>query len=107
MERDHDWIVRTQWIGQAVSDLYIPAFGRERPEDAIVHDQDSAEILVQIAAVRRVVHAVMGRRVQEPFDRAQATDMLGVQELLVPKIDDQQGADNDRVKPGQRQRQKE
>ena len=49
--------------------------------------QDAAVVLVEIAIVHGVVHAVVGRRGEGPVEPAQPANLLGVDPVLVEQID--------------------
>jgi hypothetical protein len=83
-------------------------FGLERAEDPVPHDQDAAEVTVQVDRVRAVVHAVVGRRVEDELHRpGQVLDQLGVDEELVDEVEPVSDVQRPRRQAEQRQRQPE
>ncbi len=60
---------------------------REGPEHPVPDDQDAAVVAVQVAALRGVVDAVVGRRVEDVLEGArQLADPLGVHPELVDEV---------------------
>lgn len=63
-------------------------FGFKCAEQAIPDNQHAAVIAIQIGDVLTVMHPVMRRRVEQPFERGrQALDRFGVNPKLVQQAD--------------------
>ena len=60
----------------------------EGPEQPVPDDEDAAVVLVEVLAVRSVVHAMVRGRVEDEFDRlGQAVDRFGVDPELVEQVE--------------------
>ena len=73
-------------------------------EQPVPHDEDAPVVPVEVPTVAPVVDPVRRGRVENAFDRLEAVDCVGVDPILIEKVDapcraDQRGAD-----PEQRQR---
>ena len=79
----------------------------ERAEQAIEYDQDAAVILVEAGLVRRVMHAMVRRRVEHEFERTQPRCKLGMDEELIGQVDAEHRDDGKRMKSDPDQRQEE
>ena len=78
-------IERADLFHDAVATGLVGAVLRnECPKQPIPDDQDSAVVPIQIARINRMVDPVMGRCVEEKFDRLpQSVDSFGVKPELV------------------------
>ena len=92
-------------LGQAVDRLFL--LGLKRAEHPVPDDQRAGVVLVQILGIARVVHAMMRRRVEHPFQRAQLADQAGVDPELVERVEARHRGEPGRRKAHQRQRQVE
>src|SRR5712691_8972331 len=86
-KRDPDRVVTADTADKSVTQRLTPRRLGEGSEYPVEHDQDAAVVLVEAGRIRRVVHAVMGGRVENPFQWTQPGHELGVDEKLVEQVD--------------------
>ena len=63
------------------------AFVHERSEESVPDYQDTRVILIKIRFVNAVVHPMMRRCVEDPFDRAEPLDEFRVDPELIDQIE--------------------
>ncbi len=78
--------------GDAVNAGHVRALVLKRAEQAIPQNEDAAVVLVDVLGIARVMHAMVGRRDENPFQRPEAADVLRVHPELIDEI---QAADGD------------
>lgn len=88
-EEDTQRTIAAIFAGEAVGRRLGRHFVRVGSEQPIEDDRDAAEVSVEVRGVRRVVHAVMRGRVEDPFERPEFWDEFGMQEKLKREVDAQ------------------
>ena len=78
-------------VRDAVDAGHLGALVLERAEQAIPEDEDAAVVPVDVLGVARVMHAMVGRRDEDPFERPEPADVLRVHPELVDEIETADG----------------
>ena len=105
MQVGPDGVPAPERRGDAVDGLFL--LGDIGAEQAVPHDQDPAVVAVDVFRVAAVVHAVVRRRVEDPFQRAEPADRARVDPELVERVDGRHGQEHQRREADDGQRQVE
>jgi hypothetical protein len=91
-----DRVPALQRLAGAVDARLLRVLGLESAEQVVPEHQDAAVVLVQVAVVHRVVHAVVGRRGEPAVEAAERSDLLGVDPELVEQVNQSDHGEHDR-----------
>jgi hypothetical protein len=81
---DPEEVVALDRFDDAVAGFF--GFGHERAEDAVPDDQHAGVVAVEIPVVHAVMDAMVRRRIQDPFERAEGLDEFRVYPELVDQV---------------------
>ncbi len=81
------------------------AFRLERAKEAIPNDEDRAMIFVDVPAIAAVMHAMVRRRIEDPFEWSEGPDDFGVEEKLIYGVESNDRGKHRRGKTQNRERQ--
>src|ERR1700751_438235 len=93
---DANGIVGLDIFREAKTEGISGVFRLERAEKLVPDDQSSSVVPVDVAGIRAVMHAMMGRRIENSFERAKRTHQLSVNPELVEQADGFHGHDHHR-----------
>lgn len=107
MEGDSQRVQRPDRMHETICDLPVRQRLNKRAEKAVPEDDHAPVVPVQVLGIRSVMHPMMCRSIQDPLERAEPSDEIGVQPELIHEIDAQHGANGQGIQAENVQRQKE
>jgi len=105
VEENFQGIQAADRMDQSVGNRRVGLLLRERAEEPVPDDENSAVVAVHVFRIRCVMHPVMGRGIEYPLEWTEAANEVGVQPELIKQIHGEHAADRQRIEsePVQRQ----